>query len=459
MKKVLVVVRVFPPFQSVGHSIRVVKFIKYLPALGWLPSVLTIDDREEYESDRRQGSETLLADIPPEVRIHRTAAGEPSWRYLEKERRFGQRNQLTRVIAKLFGGTRRRAFQYLLQPDRSLLWLPFALARGRRIVKSEGIDVIFATCPPHSATLIGAFLKLLTGKRLILDFRDDWIDTPAYHATPALGRMINRMLERMVVKSADKVILVTEWSRKAFLKRYPKQPNDKFVLLPNGCDLEEFAVLHSTTGTPPNSRFTMLHAGTLTDAKHFARSSAPLFQALHSILKREPRLVEDLNLAFTGFLPANQRSLVGQLGLSGIVTELGFLPRAEFLRLMHESDLLVVINYGGFATLIPGKLYEYWAVGGPPILLLSCPGAAASLVEHYSLGVTVEPSDVVGIEDTILRGYRQKKSGLPIRIKTAGIERYDRKALTAQLAQILSGVVNSEFHAYDGLLSGGSRRN
>jgi glycosyltransferase involved in cell wall biosynthesis len=218
-------------------------------------------------------------------------------------------------------------------------------------------------------------------------------------------------------------------------------------------------VLYSTAGTPPTSRFTMVHAGTLTDAKHFARSTAPLFQALHSLLKREPRLVEGLELVFTGFLPAGQRSLVGQLGLSSIVKELGFLPRAEFLRLMHDSDLLVVINYEGYPTLIPGKLYEYWAVGGPPILLLSCPGAAASLVEHHNLGSTVEPSDVVGIEDTILRGYRQKQLGLPIRIKTAGIERYDRKALTVQLAQILSGVSQSEFQASHGQPSQGSRRN
>jgi hypothetical protein len=100
--------------------------------------------------------------------------------------------------------------------------------------------------------------------------------------------------------------------------------------------------------------------------------------------------------------------------------------------------LLVVINYERYATLIPGKLYEYWAVGGPPILLLSCPGAAASLVEQHSLGVTVDPSDVGGIQDAILTAYRRKSSGRPLRIKTDGIEPYDRRALTGQLAQLLS---------------------
>jgi glycosyltransferase involved in cell wall biosynthesis len=440
MKKVLVLARVFPPFRSVGHSIRVVKFIKYLPALGWLPSVLTIDDRREYESDRKQGSETLLAEIPPEVPIYRTAAGEPSWKFLEKEREFGQRNWLTRVIAKVLGGTRRWGFRNLLVPDQSLLWLPFALQRGRQIVRSEGIDVIFATCPPHSATLIGAFLKLLTGKRLILDFRDDWIDTPWYHLKPAIVRLINRRMERWVVKLADKVVLVTDWSRKAFLDRYPTQPHDKFILVPNGCDLGEFPVLNPMMAMPRNPRFTILHAGWLNDSKSWSRSPAAVFQALRSILQRAPSLAEELNLAFTGVLPEGYRQLVKDLDLSAVVTELGFLPRDEFIRFMHASDILVVINYEGCATLIPGKIYEYWAVGGPPIILLSCPGAAASLVEQHSLGITVDHTDVAGIENAILAVYRQSKLGTPRRVSTAGIGRYDRKSLTRQLAQLLSTV-------------------
>lgn len=437
------VARVFPPFQSVGHSIRMVKFIKYLPAWGWLPSVLTIDDRKEYESDRKQGSDSLLAEIPPEVSIYRTTAGEPSRKFVERERAFGGRHWVTRVIAKLLGGTRRWAFRKFLVPDRSVLWLPFALHRGRRIVRSDGIDVIFATCPPYSATLIGAFLKLFTGKWLILDFRDDWIDTPWYHSRPAIARLINRRMERWVVKLADRVILVTEWSRNAFVKRYPTQPHDKFVFIPNGCDLGEFAALDPMMAIPRNHRFTILHAGTLNDPKHwehYARTPATLFRALHSIVRREPWLMQELNLAFTGFLPERQRELVKELGLSAVVTEMGFLPREQFIRFMRASDLLVVINYEGFSTLIPGKLYEYWAVGGPPIILLSCPGAAASLVEQHKLGMTVDPSDVPGIRDAILMVYRKSKSATPMRVSTDGIEPYDRKALARQLAQLLSTV-------------------
>jgi glycosyltransferase involved in cell wall biosynthesis len=438
LKKVLMIVRAFPPFQSAGHSIRVVKFLKYLPALGWLPSVLTIDDRREYEFDRKQGSEALLSEIPQEVSIYRTFAGEPSWEFLEKERTFGQRNWLTKVIVKVLGGARRWAFRNILVPDRCVVWLPFALEQGRRIVRSEGIDVIFATCPPHSATLIGALLKLLTGKRLILDFRDDWVDTPFYHSKPAIIRLINRRLESWVLRMADKVVLVTEGSRKAFIQRHPTQPIEKFAFISNGCDLEDFAALNALPTALPNSKFTIVHAGAMNDSKYWGRNPRGLFEAIQNLMRQEPELCEQLTLVFAGDLPEVQQRLANAMGLSGMIKHIGHLPHDQVLPLVKSADLLLAINYENWSTIIPAKIYEYWAAGGSPILLLSCPGAAADLVEEHNLGVTVDPYDSDGICGAILSAYRQSKTAAPPRVSTDGIESYDRQALTRKLAQVLS---------------------
>lgn len=439
-RKVLMLAYVFPPFSSDGHSIRVVKFIKYLPALGWLPVVLTIDDRQEYETMRKVGSESLLSEIPEQVRIFRTTAGDPSLKYLDKEKEFSRRNSLTALMVKVFGGVRRWVLRNLALPDSRVAWLPFALRRGRQIVRNEKIDVIFATCPPHSATLVGAFLKLFTGKPLILDFRDDWIDTPRFHSRPAIIRVIERRLESWVIKMADKVILVTEWSKNAFLERYPKQPNDKFVFISNGVDLAEFAGSNSKTIATDESNFMIVHAGSLNDSGAWMRSPATFFQAASNILHRQPDLAEKLTLAFTGFLPESLRRRAKEMGLSDVVRELGYLPRDEFVSIMKASKMLLVINYEGFSTLIPGKIYEYWAIGGPPILLLSCPGAASSFVGKYGLGLTVDPFDVTGIEQAILTVYRQSKTNKPLRVNSEGIEPFDRKALAQKLVSVLSTV-------------------
>jgi glycosyltransferase involved in cell wall biosynthesis len=364
--------------------------------------------------------------------------------FLEKEREFGQRNWLTRTIVKVLGGARRWAFRNLFLPDWHIAWLPFALRRGQQIVRNEGIEVIFATCPPYSATMIGACLKILTGKPLILDFRDDWIGTPWYHSKPIIRRFIERWLESWVVRKADKVILVTEWSQNAFKERYPKHPSDKFVFIPNGVDLAEFTVLDAIPATTHNSEFMILHAGSLTESKNWGRNPAGLFQAIRYILQQRPELVEKLTLVFAGGLPEAHRRLAEEMGLSGTIKGLGHLPHDEVLRLIQSADLLLAINYEGWSTLIPGKIYEYWAIGGPPVLLLSCPGAATSFVEEHGLGFTVDPYDVAGIGQAILSAYLESKTATPSRVSTAGIEAYDRLTLTHKLAQVLSMVYEGQ---------------
>ncbi|MBL7942913.1 MAG: hypothetical protein JNM00_09110 [Flavobacteriales bacterium] len=108
---------------------------------------------------------------------------------------------------------------------------------------------------------------------------------------------------------------------------------------------------------------------------------------------------------------------------------------------MKSANLLLAINYEGWATLIPGKIYEYWAVGGPPILLLSCPGAAVNFVKEHNLGHSVDPYDVEGIQRAIVDVYEKWESGTPMKINTDGIEAFDRKTLTENLAQVLSTVI------------------
>jgi glycosyltransferase involved in cell wall biosynthesis len=240
------------------------------------------------------------------------------------------------------------------------------------------------------------------------------------------------------VRAADKVILVTDWSKEAFQNRYPKELEDKFVLIPNGCDLEDFASVRSVSTGSQNSKFTILHSGSLSDTKDWRRSPDTLFQAVSNILQEQPEVAQHLEVAFAGdFSPGHRRS-AEDLGISKVVKELGHLPHDEVLLTTKQADLLLAINYEGFSTLIPGKIYEYWAVGGPPILLLSCPGAAADFIEKHVLGITVEPTDVSGIQKAILEVYRQSKTAMPLRVSTAGVEDYDRQALTKKLAQLLT---------------------
>jgi glycosyltransferase involved in cell wall biosynthesis len=444
-KKALMLAYVFPPFFSVGGSIRAVKFAKYLPEFGWDPMILTIDDSREYESQRREGSESLLKELPESVRIFRTTAGEAPVEVLERGRAARQRSRLLGPVISGLGRLRGWAQANLLLPDEHITWLPFAVRAGRRIVREHRPDVIFATCPPHSVVLAGALLSRQTGLPLVLDYRDDWIDTPRYRAKPAPARWLERRLEAWAVRTAQRVILVTEASRQAFLARYPHQDPSKFPLIPNGVDLEQFRAAWDIERTADGAGpFRILHAGLLSVSDDWHRSPEALFRALSNIREARPEVGERLEVTFTGRLPEPYREMAQAMGLEGTVREAGYLPQPEYLRSLRQADLLLAVNYDGFDTLVPGKIYEYWAVGGPPILLLSCPGAAEKLVRENQLGLAVSPHDPSAIEGAILEAYQRRESGRPLEVRLDGIERFDRRRLAERLAGELAAVSGGE---------------
>ncbi len=436
MKKVLLLAYVFPPFFSVGGSIRAVKFVKYLPERGWRPLVLTIDDRQETVSQRREGSAALLNEIPSQAVIYRTTSGEPAANIQQKGREIRQKNRLAAVGINFLSWLRRLAYRYALLPDAGITWLPAALRLARRIVRDEAVDVIWATCPLHSTAVIAACLKHLTHRPLIVDYRDDWIDTPWFRNKPGFVRWIERRLESWVVRTADRIVLVTPASRDAFRARYPRQPADKFRLIANGCDLEDFAAVRQMDVAVDNT-FRIVHTGLLSIDAGWHRSPEPFFAALRQIGRDFPELARHLQVTFTGRLPQFYSQHIQANGLKGMVQETGFLPHNDFLRLLRQADLLLAINYEGFHTLIPGKMYEYWAVGRAPILLLDGPGAAQSLLRQYELGRCVPPDDVDAITQAILSAYQAWAAGRPLRINPTGIEQFDRQTLTSQLADLL----------------------
>ncbi len=161
---------------------------------------------------------------------------------------------------------------------------------------------------------------------------------------------------------------------------------------------------------------------------------------MQRLLCEHPELKDELDLVFTGYFPGEVQTLVEAMGISDVVRMLGNVPYREVPPLTKSADLLLAMNYEGWATLIPGKIYEYWAAGGAPILLLSCAGAASELVERHKLGFTVDPHDVDGICRAILDVFHRSKTGMPLRVSRTGVEAYDRQALTSRLGEVLSGV-------------------
>jgi hypothetical protein len=208
-------------------------------------------------------------------------------------------------------------------------------------------------------------------------------------------------------------------------------------------DLEDFPQPIIPNLSQSQTLFTIVHAGLLTVAQDWQRSPEAVFKAMTKIIEQEPEAGHQMRLIFTGSLPQIYRSRVAELGLKNVI-ETGYLPKPEFIKLLQHADVLLSINYAGFSTLVPGKIYEYWAVGGPPILSISSPGAAQQLIDRHNLGVSLDFDKEEKIASTLLDFYHRRQAGKPIRICREGIEAYGRHSLAKQLNHTLREVLAEE---------------
>ena len=175
-------------------------------------------------------------------------------------------------------------------PDFANPWIIPAVLEGRKLVKKEGIDFVFATGLPWSSLLIGWLIKLSTGVRLVIDFRDPWVNNPFALDKTKFRKSAEKFLERRIVAKADIVSLNTDELREDFLARYASLPRSKFIVLPNGYDTHDFHNLPSKDAGSEQTALILSHAGFL----YGVRDPKPIFEAIKLIRQQEEKLAHKI---------------------------------------------------------------------------------------------------------------------------------------------------------------------
>lgn len=415
-------------------------FVQYLPQYGWQPVVLTVDDQYYLAHTR---DEALLAELPDEVAVYRTNSLEPRGKLASdfKASVYGIQKR-GKLFERLVKPVLRQVYRSLVIPDEQILWLPYAIRKSLQLIQQHNIDVILVTTPPHSAGVIAMILSQLTGKPLVWDVRDDWVNNPLFDLGPWHRRAFSHVLERQLVRTARRIVTVTQESVAAFVAKYPTEASGKFELIPNGFDRQEFAALNADVtaeaGADENMprRLRCVYIGTL-NAK---RSPVWLFEAIKQLCSELP-IEKQLKLDIYGYARADFQEISAMMGLDEIVKFHGFVSRTESLRQLLLSDvaLMIIPEEEGSGTAIPGKLYEY--MGAQKYVLGLCPteSAAARLIREVGIGIVCAPNDTGQIKQALhdmLVRYEQER--LEIRLDHQRISTYERSAQAARLACIMN---------------------
>jgi len=406
----------FPPAGGGGVQ-RPLKLAQYLPALGVETHVLAPDDPKWVHSDPELR-------VPTQAWVHRARYLGPRARKPAEELRAADGLERALVQAQL---TARR----LLLPDASVTWNVTAIPAAIRIARREGIDVVITTSPPGSVHLVGAAVRRVTGTRWIADLRDPLVanqhrrdDTTAARARQAA----NEQVARLVARYADAISCVSEAIADEVRGL---DPHGVVRTIANGCDFDDFAGLEYRRA----ERFRITHAGSFFGK----RDPRPFLQAFH-----EANL--DAVARFVGDFRSSDREWAETLDLGDRLELVGYLPRAESLRLQRDSEalLLLVPEAGGRGKgVLSGKVFEYLAAGRPILAVVPPEGAAAELVRETGSGVVVAPDDVDGIRAALVAMHSQfANGGLPaVQLSTRDEERLSRRARIEEMAALVEEVV------------------
>lgn len=444
-KQVLIIAYLFPPIGGGGVH-RAVKMARYLGDFGWKVHVLTVEPQYHATLDA-----SLLAEIPDDVVIHRSREDQGLLNKLRPkppganvgkteskeaaQRKSGMRGAGSSASASAESRSgpgageppvparpssvqklKRGIFQVLkkakdlaLIPDDQILWYPAAKKLGLKIIREHGIDAIFSTSGPYTNHLVARYLKRKTGLPWIADFRDPWTQN-MHRSDFRLRNRIEERLERSVHREADMTLTVTHSFARDFNEKFGAAIS-RLEVIHNGYDPADYVELeHVQRDSADADRCVFMYAGIF----YQERNPRLLLRAVKELIDEGKVDRQRILLRFAGVFDypgySDNIDAVRELELTDVVDIVGHLPHKQALAAMKRADVLLLVGDTApeSGSYIPGKLYEYLAIGHP-ILALSVPGESTNIIEKFALGEVADPQSVDAIKQAVRKLYEEWK--------------------------------------------------
>ena len=426
-KRLLIITYYWPPQGGSGVQ-RWLKFAKYLPDYGWEPIIFTPTNPSFQLHDP-----SLLEDVRDDQLVWKTPIWEPHHLFyrFKGQKDLAQVNQ-TDILDKEKKSLLERAGLWvrgnLFVPDPRLFWVRPATRFLLRQLRTQPVDAIVTTGPPHSLHLIGKRLREKTGLPWLADFRDPWtrwVFLRSFRVSaPAL--FLHRRQERAVLRAADAVVTVSDALREDF-EELGGRPVHKIT---NGYDEDDFA----RGPSPEPTTFLISYIGTV----DHLRDPRTFLRAVRELCAEHSDFNQDVRIRFVGYLSGvllqdmrDDSVLADKLSISQYV------PHQEVLTLLQESYVQLLLLSAGPETrgILTGKFFEYLASGKRILALGRVGDEVDTTLRATRAGVLHDPNDRVGIKATLLDYYRAYQAGEPF--APQNIRAYSRRTLTHQLANIL----------------------
>lgn len=425
MKRILLISYYFPPSGGPGVQ-RLLKFARYLPENGWLPTILTVNPKYAAFPSL---DESLLDEIPSEIEVIRTRAWDPFSLYSQLQGK--KKEEVVKVGyidgTQIFNKFARWLRGNIFLPDARVGWVPYASREARKLLQKYKFDAILSTGPPHSSHLIGLSAHKMSGLPWVVDMRDPWVEiyyTEQMFET-LLAKHIQTRLERRVLSTASAVVSVSNYLGSGFQRRAPIK---HYETIPNGFDPSDIKSTQNVLSELSDDAFTIAHVGTYNLLRHS--------DAFVRALQRMKELT-DIEVHLVGAVDPDAVEAYHSSGLA--VKAVGYISHQDAVDYMNQVDLLLLalpqVSTGSAKGVFSGKVFEYLSAHKPIIALGATDGDLAELLDETNAGEIYDHEDEEGIYSFVHRCFQLKNQSWNINEET--LQEYERPRLTQRLARVL----------------------
>jgi glycosyltransferase involved in cell wall biosynthesis len=375
LTKILIISFTFPPYDGIGGR-RWAKFAKYLNRMGNDVCVIAAMKSSKLASSQ------WLKDI--EEYKNKVLYVKPDYPEILMRRPSG-------IYEKLLY---RWSLYRVKRVYRGVNYYDHSTSFGRKIIPiirkkvNEGYkNIIVSIGPFHMAWELLQIKKEFPDIHLIVDYRDPWADNKTSFGFTAMDGEVLRVendMETEVVSGYDRVWAVSTQMIDNLMTKVSLDASDKFMVLPNGFDIEDIKDLVGDRHMLPDEvsvgKYIFAFSGTLYN------KTKELFEefiiALNMLKEKRIDLYQKCIFQFCGEVPDWFDSLtsghnnIRHLGNKKLSESLDLASRASVLMLFLTDDL----NYSRST-----KFYESLALR-KPILVFSKEGDTMQFVEQNKLG-------------------------------------------------------------------------
>ena len=435
MKKVLIITYYWPPSGGAGVQ-RWLKFVKYLREFGWEPVIYT-----PLNPDFPILDDTLLIDIPADIEVIRTPIWEPYGFY--KKISGGEstpkiasgsldNKKSNGIIGRLSVWIRGNLFI----PDARRFWINPSVRFLNKYLAEHQVDAIVSTGPPHSMHLIALKLKELRGIPWLADFRDPWTDIDYYKEMriSAYADNKHKKLELKTITGCSAMVVVSRDMKENYEKMGARNVN----LITNGFDPVDMDVSEVIRDT----KFSISHIGSLPPGFNLQG----LWKVLSELAESVPNFRNNLEIQLVGKVDVNVIDNLTRLNLGNQLTLTGYVSHDKAAMLMKQSAVLLLVinrNSPNARGILTGKVFEYLASGRPILAIGPTDGDLAKILEESDAGVIAEHEDYERLKEIVMNLYDKYLQKSLIN-NGEGVEKYTRKNLTGQLADVLNNMISSK---------------